>query len=119
MKKILIIEDEDIIKKYLVRKLKNDFEVVTCCNIDQARELMDASFYAVVSDNMLPKGNGITLLAEVKNKFPHIKRILITTFYHKREEDAFSVLLKPFFPEDLFRLLSEKSETENNDIDPT
>lgn len=119
MKKILIIEDEDIIKKYLIKHLKSHYDVVTCGNVGQANELIDASFYAVVSDNMMPGGSGICFLAEVKNKFPQIKRVLITAFYHKREEDAFSVLLKPFFPEDLLRLLSKESEAENNDINPT
>ena len=64
-KKILIVEDEDIIRNALKRLLlKNNFEVEDAASVTDAREYSFSDFDLVISDLRLPGGQGTDLIED-------------------------------------------------------
>ena len=78
---ILIVEDEDEIRNYLITELGNHFRVSSCSNRKEALEFIRQHMPdLVLSDIMMPEINGITLLRKLKQniKTNHIPIILLT-----------------------------------------
>lgn len=78
---ILIVEDEDEIRNYLLTELGSHFRVLSCSNGKEALDLiMHHMPDLVLSDIMMPEVNGITLLRKLKQniKTNHIPVILLT-----------------------------------------
>lgn len=78
---ILIVEDEDEIRNYLITELGNHFRVSSCSNGKEALEFIRQHMPdLVLSDIMMPEINGITLLRKLKQniKTNHIPIILLT-----------------------------------------
>ena len=80
MPKVLIVDDERQILSSITRLLKNQFEVFTAENIDQAFEVLNAQeIDAVVSDyNLNNSSTGSDLLDSIADKWPHITRLKLT-----------------------------------------
>ncbi len=81
MTSILIVEDEDEIRNYLLTELGSHFRVLSCSNGKEALDLiMHHMPDLVLSDIMMPEVNGITLLRKLKQniKTNHIPVILLT-----------------------------------------
>ena len=78
---VLIVEDEDDIRNYLLTELGNHFRVLSCSNGKEAMEIIMSHMPdLVLSDIMMPEINGITLLKKLKQniKTNHIPIILLT-----------------------------------------
>lgn len=78
---VLIVEDEDDIRNYLLNELSNHFRVLSCSNGKEALEIIMSHMPdLVLSDVMMPEINGITLLKKLKQniKTNHIPVILLT-----------------------------------------
>lgn len=78
---VLIVDDEDDIRNYLVTELGNYFRVLSCSNGKEAMEIIMSHMPdLVLSDIMMPEINGITLLKKLKQniKTNHIPVILLT-----------------------------------------
>lgn len=78
---VLIVEDEDDIRNYLLTELSNYFRVLSCSNGKEALEIIMSHMpNLVLSDIMMPEINGITLLKKLKQniKTNHIPVILLT-----------------------------------------
>ena len=78
---VLIVEDEDDIRNYLLTELGNHFRVLSCSNGKEAMEIIMSHMPdLVLSDIMMPEINGITLLKKLKQniKTNHIPVILLT-----------------------------------------
>ena len=77
MKKIILIEDDEIlsigIESYLS---KNDFEVETCKNFEEAKIKINNSFDLAILDINLPDNDGIGLLNTLRE---NNVRVIITT----------------------------------------
>lgn len=67
-KKVLIIEDEDVIRKYLVYELKKaGFDTISACSGNEAVKLLrNEKVDAIVTDYRMPDGNGLVVLDFVK-----------------------------------------------------
>jgi DNA-binding NtrC family response regulator len=82
VKKILIIEDEDKLRKLLSRIIGLEgFEVIEASDTKTALkklEMFDIS--VVLCDVKLPDGNGIDLTKEIKIKYPLIEIIVLTAY---------------------------------------
>lgn len=64
MDRILIVEDEEIIRTALRKLLqKNGFEVTEAASIPEARQQALDSFQLIISDQRLPGGEGTELIA--------------------------------------------------------
>ena len=79
--RVLFVDDDPMILKALARSLRNQFEVLTAANFDEAMSLLEeeTGLVGVVSDYELGEGkNGFELLTEVKRLQPQCIRVLIS-----------------------------------------
>ncbi len=80
MAKILLVEDDELVRDMLAQVLKRaKHEVQTASNGDEATELLKTSKPEImVTDIIMPQKSGITLISEVKNKHPDMEIIAIS-----------------------------------------
>jgi two-component system response regulator HydG len=113
MPKILIIEDDtsfcQMLQKFLTR---HGFEVNTSYSIQEAEEeLKDSTFDVILSDVRLPKGNGVSLLSQIKQNSSKTQVILMTgyaevkTAVNAMKKGAFDYISKPFTPEEILLVI--------------
>lgn len=85
---------------------KHNYRVFTAKNTEQAWGLIQEENYEfdiLITDYILPDGNGISFARELKKKIPELK-IIITSGYledlnlEKLKEEGFNFLEKPFSP---------------------
>jgi DNA-binding NarL/FixJ family response regulator len=123
MARILVIDDEELVRLTLRQTLENqDHEVVEAINGSAALKLQRSDpADLVITDLLMPEKEGIETIRELKQEFPAVKIIAIsgggpvgnTTYLAMSERfGAEATLLKPFEPADLVkaveRLLAEK-----------
>lgn len=120
MPKILIIEDDTAFCQMLQKFLtKNGFAVSTAYSIKEAEDqIASSSFDIILSDVRLPKGNGVTLLPQVKRDSPKTQVILMTGYAEVKtavnaiKEGAFDYISKPFTPEAILSVIKEALRAE-------
>ena len=80
MAKILLVEDDDLVRDMLMQVLERaKHEVICAANGDEATEaLKKESPDIMVTDIIMPKKSGITLISEVRNKHPDMEIIAIS-----------------------------------------
>lgn len=80
MAKILLVEDDDLVRDMLTQVLQRaSHEVITASNGDEATEqLRNQKPDIMVTDIIMPKKSGITLISEVKNRHPNLEIIAIS-----------------------------------------
>jgi two-component system response regulator (stage 0 sporulation protein F) len=80
MAKILLVEDDDLVRDMLAQVLKRaGHEVSSAANGDEATEMLQRTEPDImVTDIIMPKKSGITLISEVKNKHPNMEIIAIS-----------------------------------------
>jgi two-component system NtrC family response regulator len=80
--KLLVIDDEERLRKLLVRILQlEDFEVLEAANAkDGLRKLDHEVVNVVISDVKLPDGNGIDLTKTIKAAHPATEIIVLTAY---------------------------------------
>lgn len=80
MAKILLVEDDELVRDMLAQVLKKaGHEVESADNGEQATELLqNIEPDIMVTDIIMPKKSGITLISEVKNKHPKMEIIAIS-----------------------------------------
>lgn len=68
-KKVLVIEDEDVIREYLEYELSNaGFEVISACSGNEAIKLLrNLKVDVIISDFRMPDGNGNVVLNFAKD----------------------------------------------------
>jgi len=123
MPKILIIEDDTAFCQMLQKFLtKNGFDVSISYSIKEGEELLERStFDIILSDVRLPKGNGVTLLPQVKRDSPKTQVILMTGYAEVKtavnaiKKGAFDYISKPFTPEKILAVINEALNTEVSD----
>ncbi|MFH1383073.1 MAG: response regulator [Chloroflexota bacterium] len=104
MSKILIVEDETIMRESLRDWLSDGgYEVETAAEGDQALQTIgEKDFGLVILDLRLPGKNGIEVLRQAKEKRPQLKGIIITAYPSVQtaieaiREGAVEYLPKPF-----------------------
>ncbi|SFB67215.1 two-component system, NtrC family, response regulator HydG [Flagellimonas taeanensis] len=114
MPKILIIEDDTAFCQMLQKFLtKHGFAVSTSYSIKEAEEQLSTSIFDIIlSDVRLPKGNGVTLLPQVKRESPTTQVILMTgyaevkTAVNAMKKGAFDYISKPFTPEEILTVIN-------------
>ncbi|SHF70947.1 Signal transduction histidine kinase [Bacteroides luti] len=103
--KVLIVEDDEEIRKYLKDELGNEFHITESCNGKEALSLiLKKAPDLIISDVMMPEMDGMELCQKIKQNINinHIPVILLTA--KTREEDnieglevgADSYITKPF-----------------------
>ncbi len=111
--RILLVEDEPILRLTLANDLAEEGYDVTCA-ADGAEGLdliQTRPFDAALLDLKLPKADGLTLLGRFKAANPQGQAIMMTAYgtiqsaVTAMKAGATDYLLKPFSPEDLLTLL--------------
>jgi YesN/AraC family two-component response regulator len=79
--KILIVDDEEVIRNMLEDFLDEKYPVKSVANAQEALAQPDLGSYSlVISDINMPGMPGYELLYQVKQKYPHMKTVLITAY---------------------------------------
>jgi two-component system nitrogen regulation response regulator NtrX len=79
MARILVIDDEANIRASLKSSLeKRGHDIVTAANLAEGREFYSGAFDLILLDVMLPDGNGIDLLREIKQRDPSQSVLMIS-----------------------------------------
>lgn len=102
---VLVVEDDEEIRRYICRELSNDFYMTQCSNGKEALALiLQRTPDLIISDIMMPEMDGLTLCRKIRQNVTinHLPVILLTA--RTREEDnlegldtgADAYLMKPF-----------------------
>lgn len=81
--RILFVDDEEKICKYFQRLFSDDFSIITAGDGAQALDILarDSDRIAVLlTDQRMPIRDGVSLLKEVRQRHPHVIRLLTTAF---------------------------------------
>ncbi len=80
MATILLVEDDELVKDMLAQTLERaSHKVMTAHDGEEASELLKkANPDIMITDLIMPKKSGITLISEVKNKHPEMEIISIS-----------------------------------------
>lgn len=80
MAKILLVEDDDLVRDMLAQVLRRaTHEVETASNGDEATEILKKTQPDImVTDIIMPHKSGITLISEVKGQHPDMEIIAIS-----------------------------------------
>jgi two-component system response regulator (stage 0 sporulation protein F) len=80
MAKILLVEDDDLVRDMLTQMLQRaNHEVKSAADGEEATEVLkNMEPDLMVTDIIMPKKSGITLISEVKNKHPNMEIIAIS-----------------------------------------
>lgn len=116
MKKILLVEDEPVLRKSLERFLRGKgHEVFSAGDYDEASPLLKTgSLDLLIIDLVLPSGKGFALIEEAKNASSPVKIIVMTAYSSQAVKEKllrlgiFGYLEKPFDLE-VFHALVEKA----------
>ncbi|MBL7048504.1 MAG: sigma-54-dependent Fis family transcriptional regulator [Nitrospira sp.] len=115
MSKILVIDDEPIIRTSCERCLKPEgYEIKTTATGAEGLEfLKNEPFDLVLLDLMMPDMDGMEVLQMIKKTYPSIKVIMITgystvdTAVDTLRMGAFNYLQKPFNPDTLLNAVKD------------
>jgi two-component system probable response regulator PhcQ len=80
---VLYVDDEEQALKYFRKFLNTQFRVLIAPSVDQALEILNregATIGVMVTDQKMPGKCGTELLIEVRKKWPHIVRIMLTAY---------------------------------------
>jgi len=102
--RLLIVDDEAIIREILVRKLSRlGYVCDQCSNGVVALEQLDRAGYdLLVTDIAMPEMGGIELMKEARSRWPNLAVILVTSVQDLEvavdalKEGAFDYITKPF-----------------------
>lgn len=125
--KILIAEDEEITLKHLKYALEKEGHTVTgvANGLDALKKIEEEGFDILVADIKMPGMDGITLLSEVRDKYPAMEVIIITGFgsvesaVEAMKKGATDYITKPFNLDELnlkINKIQEKKRLENENI---
>jgi DNA-binding NtrC family response regulator len=107
--KILVVDDEEVVRRSYVRSLAGEH-----CDVEMASSGQDAlqamgqhAFDVVLLDLMMPGMNGMTVLKTIKQKWPESEVVVITgypavdTAKEAVTLGAYDYLAKPAGPDDI------------------
>ncbi len=118
MAKVLVVDDEKSIRISLREFLRNDgHEVWIAEDADRAMALFDTEdFDVVVTDIIMPRITGVSLLKAIKEKSPHVQVILMTgeptveTASEAVRARAFDYLSKPIGKEQILKIVANAAK---------
>ncbi len=115
---ILVVDDELRSQEVLRRTLDEDFEVFTASSAEDALVILEREWIQVVlSDQRMPGTSGVSLLKQVRERWPEVLRIIVSGYTDSEdiiaginEAGIHHYLLKPWQPEQLLLTLRSAAE---------
>jgi len=112
--KILVVDDEQLVRWFLDRALKKGgYEVITASNIAEAYEKLNREKIDILFvDLRMPDGNGRELIEKTANLTLKPKVIVCSAFITSEQEEEFRnngmcILKKPFRLDELNRVVQQ------------
>lgn len=123
MKRILVIDDEELILSFLRDLLVEEgFEVLTACNGEEGLALFDTTpVDLVITDIIMPVKDGLDTILELKKKAPELPVIAISAGGNIPKERYLAVagymkntktVAKPFTRDEIISAVKEHLETD-------
>ncbi len=114
-RKLLIVDDEESLLEFLSLLFRDEgYEVTTASSAQEARGLIENDYDLVLCDIMMPDGNGLDLLREIKAKRPSTSVLMMTAYTSSKSAieamklGAYDYLSKPFDVDDL-KIVAERA----------
>jgi len=120
---VLVVDDEPPILEAFVAALSPHFDVSAAASAREADfALRKKTFKVVVSDHLMPGGNGMSFLVRAREEYPQMKRILVTGYMKPEmlmrsvnEAALFRYLLKPVTLGELIKVVQEAAASAGAD----
>ncbi len=119
---LLLVDDEETSRELMARGLRRlGLDVQTAGDGQAAAELLDRPFDFVVTDLVMPRADGLSLLAEMNRRGHSALRVVVTSFADKERViavlnlGAHYLLEKPFSVEQLWKVLERLREERSTD----
>jgi DNA-binding NtrC family response regulator len=112
---ILLVDDEENLRRTLAMILaRQGYQVDTAATVQEARQQLESTVYDLTFlDLKLPDDNGLTLLPDLRNRFPNMP-VLVLTAHDKLDaaitavrQGARDYLLKPIDPPAILQRVQE------------
>jgi two-component system response regulator HupR/HoxA len=112
---ILVVDDEVPILEAFSAALSPYFEVVTASSAREADFILrKKQFKVVITDHLMPGGNGMSFLVRAREEYPLMQRILVTGYMKPEmlirsvnEAALFRYLLKPVTLSELIKVVQD------------
>ena len=112
---VLVVDDELPLLEMFAAALSTRFYVTTATSAREAEFILrKKTFKVVVSDHLMPGGNGMSFLVRAREEYPHMQRILVTGYMKPEmllrsvnEAALFRYLLKPVAVSELVKVVGE------------
>lgn len=106
---ILVVDDEPRSVEVIARVLDEDFDVHTATSAEEALRLLESEWIQVVlADQRMPDVTGVALLAQARERWPDVVRILVTGYTDPddmieaiNEAGIYQFVAKPWHPDQL------------------
>ena len=115
MEPVLVVDDDKPLLEMWKAALEADFAVTTATSAKDAEFLMRKNTYkVVVSDHLMPGGNGLSFLVRMREEHPRTQRVLVTGYMKPEmllrsvnEAGLLRYFLKPVSIADLTKTIRE------------
>jgi DNA-binding NtrC family response regulator len=112
---VLVVDDEPPILEAFAAALAPYFDVSTALSSREADFILrKKEFKVVISDHLMPGGNGMSFLVRAREEYPQMQRILVTGYMKPEmlirsvnEAALFRYLLKPVTLSELIKVVQD------------
>lgn len=116
---LLLVDDEPALLEAMRLNLEAHFDVRTATSVEAADKLLAVQrFDVVVTDHLMPNELGLNFLVRIKDRFPGMRRILVTGYMNPellsqaaQLADLSACLLKPVRYTEIMREIRKALET--------
>lgn len=78
---VLYLDDDAANRQAFMAAFRRDFRVLLAADLDEAWELMKVhGVHVVIADQRMPMIKGSEALRRIRERYPHVRRMLITAF---------------------------------------
>lgn len=121
---VLVIDDEKPMLDIYAAALSTAFEVTTAQSAREAEFILHKkAFKVIISDHLMPGGNGMNLLVRAREEFPHTQRVLVTGYMKPEmlmrsvnEAALFRYLLKPISITELLKVVQDAARAHDTSV---
>ncbi len=113
-KSILIVDDEEIIREFLMEVLGEDYQVTTACDGDEAiKRIRQGKYDLIITDLKMPRVSGEEVVKFARQQDPDYRVVVISgysTLFSVSDSakcGACAFLSKPFSISDLMNTVEE------------
>lgn len=115
---VLLVDDETPLLELYAEALAPYFDVsVATSSKDAVALLHKQEFKVLVSDHLMPGGNGLSLLVDAREEYPEMQRVLVTGYMKPEmllrsvnEAALYRYLLKPVSLPELIKTVQEAAK---------